>query len=511
MPLRFAALAVLAALLATAPGRADVAPEGKSEAAIAPAAEPTREPRRYLLDRLAAGASVGYFNSEENRVLSEIHFDFPFLLLRQKSIYVRGALETSTVKTGDRFDTDAFDAQAISYLIEGGIRDYLSNRVAIAAFVGLQGGQPLDGGHDPLLPGTASYRYVGFGIESAGFPRPGANRFEWRLAAGPTFAEEGVEGTFFVRGAFLWDILKTERWALGIDGSFDSLFDGSQGQTEYRVGPRWSLPLANGMRFALFAEWIRGQNPTLQIGQQGWNFGVRYQEGTYAGPRDSDLPDIRGVLTFGRGSDRGIGRFALDLYSPGFRLFGAPSWVFADLDANILGGTGTDTLYYIAVAGLEMQVAPRLVVGPRAYHRSNHTVGSGPTKAENLNIVQAALRTPGWDYADRIPGRLMPGPDARWYDRIEGIVAPGIVTGSTFTNARSWDVQAGARFDFMRRDRKIVPFARAFGEWGDVARREVSFGIATRQSLVLELQYRRDSQYLGDDDEDLFLMGSLFF
>lgn len=469
-------------------------------------------PRLYLLDRLAAGASVGYFSADKAQILSEMHFDFPFLVIRQKSIYVRGNLETVTVRSEGHRGTDSFQAQSLEYLTEGGVRDYLSNRVAIAAFFGLQGRRDLDGGTEPGESGTHAAQYLGLGFESAGFPRPGGpDRFEWRLAIGPVFETQGVEGDFFFRGAGTYDLLRSGRHAFALEATFDSLFDGTHGQTEYRVGPAYSIGLQNGVRASIFAHWIRGENPLLLEGEQGWNFGLRYTEGAYAGPHTMRLPDVRGVLGFGRGSDRGFGRFDVDLSSPEFTLFSQPARVFGNLDANSVGGSGPDTLYYIAQAGLEVEVLPRLLTGVRLYHRSNHSTGDDPVVPTSMNLIQGVAQTTGWDYSDRLPGRLYGNEAAHWYDRIEGSFVPGIVTGATFSEAQSWDIQGGLRFDVMSRSHPFVPFVRVFGEWGDVRLREASIGLTTPQNLVIDLRYRTDSQDFGELRRDIFLGVSLYF
>lgn len=487
---------------------APVAPISASD----PLAAPPSASKPYLLDRLAAGASLGYFTASRARILSEIHFDFPFLVVREKSLYVRGSLETSTVKTGRRFRADSFQAQDVDYLAEVGARDYLNNRIAIAAFFGQQGREQLD------QAGAGSVRYVGLGFESAGFPRPGDDRFEWRLALAAALDANRVEADSVARGAVLYDLWRGRRSSVGIDGSFDTLLDGWSGQTEYRIGPRWTFPLGNGIRANLFAEWIRGKNPLLLADAQGWNFGFRYAEGAYSGPHERTLPDVRGVLSLAGGLHRGLGRFDVDLSSPELQIFKRPGRIFANLDANVLKGAGTDNLFYIATAGVEAAILPRVLIGPAIYHRSNHTLGEGPTQATNLNIVEVIARTPGWDYTDRSEGHLLPHPDPgatpgswHWLDRLEGILAPGVVTNSNFTDAQSWDVQAGVRYDLTSRSRRIVPFIRGFGQWGDVDRTEIGLGFSTRQNLVLELRYRRDNQYFGNDPSDVFLQGSLYF
>lgn len=488
-------------------------PQPDADASVA---APEVKPRMYLLDRLAAGASLGYFTADKARFLSEMHFDFPFIVLQQQSIYVRGSFETSTVKTDAPLRADSFQAQDIEYLVEAGARDYLNNRLAIAAFLGQQGRRQLDGQEAPDLdrPDSISLRYLGIGFESAGFPKPGKDRFEWRLAAGGVLHPDGVDGDWVLRGAFLWDIWRFRTSSIGIDGSFDSLFDNLSGQTEYRVGPRWTFPLPNGVRATLFAEWIRGNNPLLLDDLQGWNFGFRYTEGAYAGPHTQILPDVTGVLSLGRGGERGFGRLDLELASPEFHLFSLPTHVHANLDANVVGGTGVDNLYYVATAGVESSLSSRFVIGPQIYHRSNHTLGGDPNRPTTLNIVQIGARTNGWEYADRLPGALMPETGGGWLGRVEGSLVPGLVTNSAFTDASSWDIQAGVRVDLLPRDRPIVPFVRVFGEWGgvdQVDRRELSGGFTTRQNLVIEVRYRRDSQYFGEDDSDVFLAGSLFF
>lgn len=488
-------------------------PAVEDEAGEEDAPAPPHESRKYLLDRLAAGASLGYFNAGPSSILSEIHFDFPYLVIRRKSLYVRGSLQTLTVRTGsgltlDNYD-DSFRAQDIDYIVEAGARDYLNNRIAIAAFIGQEGREQLD------QPGTLYLRYVGLSFESVGFPRPGGpSRWEWRLAIGPAIGREVIEADAILDGAVIWDVWRGERYSLGVDGSFKSVFDDLHGQTEYRVGPRWTFPMRNGIRAALFAEWIRGRNPLdVTLGAQGWNFGFKYAEGAYSEPHTEALPDVRGVLSLGRGESRGLGRFALDLSSQEMHVGASPAWIFASLDANAVAGTGVDNLFYVAAAGIDAEVHPRAVFGPRLYHRSNHTVGESSSGSRSLNMVQLSLRTPGWEYTDRLPGRLMPGPDERWSDRIEASLAPGLVTDSSFSEGRSWNLQAGARIDLVPRARAVVPFARLYGEWGrgDVDRREVSIGISTRQNLVVELSYRRDDQLFGRDHRDVFLTVSLFF
>jgi hypothetical protein len=501
-------------------------PSGPASAGSAAAPDgfgaPTREAPRYLLDRLAAGASLGYFDTHPGRILSRINFDFPFLVIRRKSLYVRGELQSSTVKTGETIQlgsfTQAFQAQDLEYLFEAGARDYLNNRVAISAFVGQQGREELD------RRGYAWLRYFGLGFESVGFPRPGGeHRFEWRLALGPSLQEAGsyvpvdggapvpLKADAFVRGAFLLDLWRTKGYSIGLDVSIDTIFEGHHDLTEYRIGPRWTLPLQNGVRFALFSEYIHSGNPLGQAGLQGWNFGVKYAEGAYTGPRTQTLPDIRGVLALGTAWDRGFGRLDLDLSSPEFRIAARSARVFANLDANAVAGSGVDTLFYIATAGADVQVSPRIVLGADFYHRSNHGIGESAGGSTSVNMFQAIARTNGWDYADRSHGRLMPGPDVSWTDRIEGFLAPGYATDSSFENGTGLDLQAGLRVDLLPRSSSVVPFVRLFADWGGADLVEASAGITTRQNLAIEARYRRDEQYLGDEHSDTLLLVSLFF
>jgi hypothetical protein len=151
------------------------------------------------------------------------------------------------------------------------------------------------------------------------------------------------------------------------------------------------------------------------------------------------------------------------------------------------------------------------MAGPALFHRSNYALAEQTDGSTSVNILQATIRTANWEYSDRLPRALSPDRGSRWYDRLEGFLAPGYVTESSFSEGRSWDIQAGARYDFVPRDRKIVPFVRAFCEWGGADRRDYAAGISTAQNLVFEVLYRRDEQYFGNDREDVFLVGSLFF
>lgn len=473
-------------------------PQG-SEATLPP--QPPVASPRFLIDRLAAGISFGWLSSESLRYLARIHFDFPFFVAQQKGIYVRGSL-SSSISRIESAKIFRFQVEDVDYLFEAGTRDYLSSRVAVAAFVGQQGSENLD------RPGSAWVRYVGLGAQSATFPRPGGgSRLDWNLNIGGVFQRQGIGGDWVARGDVLWDALRLRRSAVGADMSFDSLIFSRAWHSDWWLGPRWSFDLANGIRASLFAHYLHSGNP-LGVGASGVQIGLNYAEGAYSGPREGTFPDVRGVLAAGFGKHRSPGTFDLQADFPPFLIKSRNALSFVDVDAETYVGSGPDNVLYKLTGGLEVELTPAIVAGGYLRHRSYHLLAQNGS-SRDINLLQTGLRSRGWDFSDRAPGHLLASPPARWPGAIAWSLGAAYVLSSSLVEEPRWIGDAGFRWDGPAA-RGCHPYLLASTDAGEVSQARAAVGLILPTDMTLSAEYRRDTLLRGQKDQ-LVLVLSLYY
>ena len=455
-----------------------------------PPQTPPPEPPAFLVDRLAAGVSASWYSSDSLRYLTRVHFDFPFFVARHKGLYVRGALSSSISRIENR-KYFRLEVEDVDYLFEAGARDYLTPRVAVAIFAGQQGSDNLD------RAGSAHARYLGLGAQSSTFPRPGgASRFDWNLNVGSVLQTQQIDAHWMVRGDALWDALRLEHSSVGLDLSFDSLIEAGRWETDWWSGPRWSFDLNNGIRASLFARYLHSRNP-LGVGASGLQLGFSYAEGAYRGAHTGPFPDVRGILAAGYGDDRSPATLDVHAVSPPFHIAGRPSLIAIGVDANTLVGRGPDEAWYDLSGAVESEVSARLVASAGVRHRSFHVLGESSSASRDLNLLEAVVHSPGWDFSNRTPGSLVPEAVERWPGRVDWIAGASWVISSSLAADPRWLGSAGAQWTLPRLGR-VQPFLLGSGDFGEVSRIRLAAGIALPIDMTITAEYRRESLLLTD-------------
>jgi hypothetical protein len=516
-PRRFVLLGALAAIslsaMAQEPGQAGetVPADPAGEPISTGPAPPPPKPSAFLVDRLAAGAYFAWLSSDSLRYLGRIHFDFPFFVARQKGLYVRGRLDAS-LSSIERERLLRFRVKDADYLFELGARDYLSSRTAVAAFVGQQGSENLD------QPGSAWVRYAGLGAQSASFPRPGGeNRLDWNLNVAPVIDQQSIDASWVVRADILWDAVRFRGSSLGLDVSMDTIVYEAPGKpthhwgNDWRFGPRWSFDLDNGIRASLFAQYLHSHNP-LGVGASGTMLGFSYTEGAYRGPRQDRFPDVRGTLAAGLGDDRSPGTFLLEAYFPTFSLAGRPATALVAADANILAGRGPDNAFYILSAGVDLELPHDLVGGFFLRHRSYDVLGESGGESVDLNMVEAGVRTAGWNFSDRTPGQLVSSSGDGWPGSLEWTLGAAYILSSSLPGEEpQWIGRGGIRWDLPAVRQGVVPYLLVSGDAGEVSRARAGVGLTLPVDMAVSAEYRRDNQIQGEDKDEVALVFTLYY
>ncbi len=491
----------------TGPDEPPASPETPVSETPAPPAAQT--PPRFFIDRLAAGGSFGYYTSDRLRYLSEIHFDFPFLVVRQQGAYLRGSLSSSISRINGFLESDSlsFRVEDVDYDFEAGARDYLTPRIAIAAFLGQKGSENLD------RPGSAWARYAGLGVQTATFPRPGGEKdFDWNLSVGKVFSRRGLEkgADWRVEGDMLWDALRFEDSSVGLDLSFDSLVADGDWQSDWRSGPRWSFDLQNGIRASLFARYIHSRNP-LGVGTSGWQFGLDYSEGAYRTPREGPFPDVRGRMEIGAGSDRSPAALRVESIFPPFHIAGRDSRILLSTEANSLVGRGPDTFQTNLGAGLAWDALDWMTAEGLFEHRGYHTLSEDIPFVAELNLISVEARSPGWEWEDRTPWRLDPRGSRAWPGSLAWHGRSGWLLSSTDSGRDRWSAGAGARWDLPEFAPEWRPFVIADAEFGASERRRYAIGIATPVEMTISAEYRSDHDLASADPTEYLLSVTLHY
>jgi hypothetical protein len=440
-----------------------------------------REPPR--LAGPTAGGRLNWSSSDELDLIGDVWADLPFPVNRTHSVTFGIDTRTSIEKTDSEL---TFLVRDFDYHLELGWRGAPAGLGGkrLSAYLGQRGKQRVD------ADGQAFARYLGIGLESAGFRDfRERGRIEWRVAGGPVLDDREVRADFVLRAAT--EIAFRERWGaeLSIDGLFeDSGFDG-----DVRLGPSYRLAVAGGLRTTLFLHYQRSRNP-LGIGDSAVLVGFEYAKGRHPVRAAALAPAIDGVVGLGQGEDgRLAGQLKLRVHSP---TFGRELAVAFVVDANLLTADDTGDLYYFLDGGVEKPLGGR-TVGAYIYHRSNHQWAEPNDRVTSLNVVEVGTETSGWHRPGARSIRSAWG-------AIDARARAGILINSKFGEDRWWHVRGGLRWT-LPLGRGRAPYLLVEAEAGDADRQLYAIGLSVSREWDAQLEFRNDEQLFSSDRNVLLL------
>jgi hypothetical protein len=448
-----------------------------------------------------AGGRIILVGSSELDMLGDLWVDLPLAVSRRDALVVGLDTRSSIRRPTSNF---AFEVIDLHYRLDLGFRTrrgWFARRPA-TFFLAQRGTEAVD------ADGQAYVRYLGFMLESEGFRHytdelvaAGARRprVEWRASGGPVLEDREVEAEFMLRGdarVALGSRSRAKGPLFELEFKLDGLYGGGRFDADYAAGPALAMPVAGGKRAKFFLHYQVSDNP-LGIGESAVLLGLEYsgQAGV-----DFVAPEIDGSLAAGGGDGREAGQLRLRFISPSFarRYRG----VFY-MDANVLTAEDTGELYYLFDIGVERTLG-RNLAGVYFFHRSNHQLAEPNDTVTSINVLEFGYETAAWRRTGRRPVR------GRW-GRIDGRVAAGILLTSDFGEERRWHLRGGLRWSLPLAPRSIAPFVLAEAEAGDVERQSVAVGLSPRHDLDLQVEYRHDEHYFGQDDTAVLLLARIGF
>lgn len=434
-------------------------------------------------ERAAIGGALSWFFGDDLDLLGDMCVDLPWRLREDTDLFFALDARTNIRKAASDF---AFLVQDIDYSAELGLRAHafggpLSGSRA-AVFAGQTGTQRVDADGQPWV------RYVGVGLESAGF-RDLVDGFQWRVAAAAVLDEREIEADAVLRAE-----ARMRRWGpLGLDLRLESLPGGGELRGDVRAGPSLWLRTGSTRRLSLFAHYIDSENP-LGLGSSGLLVGMDFSEsGNGSLPRFTP-PDVAGTIGSGAGDGRVAGLFALRMLSP---TFADDLRVVLEVEGDILTADDTGEVYWLYHVGVERERGA-VVLGAWFYHRSNHTLAEPNDRITFINVIEIGAETAGW------------GRSGRTRRRIGARLRAGYLASSSFGEERRWHVRTGARWTPLPA-RERQPFLQVEAEAGDLERYLFALGIAVAEDVELRLEYREDEQYFGADRNAALFMARLGF
>ncbi len=424
-----------------------------------------------------AGGRAAWVGGGELDLVGDLWADLAFPLGSGSDLYFAVDSRTTIRKTLSDF---AFEVRDLEYGLELGwrVRPAALGGDVLLAWAGQRGREFVDADGQPFV------RYVAAGYESAGA------RFGGLLAAGPVIEDREVEADAVVFGEArgrLFGAGFAGAW-VGFDVELDSLVRGDDLLADVAAGPRLALLVTDGLVASLFVHYQRSRNP-LGLLDDAWLFGFSYEEE----PRAEDPavpPDIDGLLAFGSGAGRLSGELLLRFLSPPF-LDGTRGVVL--VDGNILTADDTGDLYYLYHVGIEHPTDGWLY-GAWFYHRSNHQLAEPNRSVTSLNVIEAGIES-----AERYGAARRRGPGITF----DGWLRLGYLLDSSFGEDERAHARGGVRLALPWGGARLVPYALAAGEAGDVLNAKLGLGTTVGRQLEIEVEFRSDDQLFARDSRVL--------
>lgn len=470
-------------------------------AATEPATDPAAENEARSQSGPTAGGRLIWDSSGDLDLLGDLWTYIPFRVSNRDEIFLGVATRTNILRP----TTDlAFELQTLDYLVDAGLRTRRGpfRNLPGLLYLGQRGKAGVD------RSGHAWVRFLGAGVESEGYRyytdarvadggrRP---RVEWRAAGGPVFDEQEVSADLVLRGDARIALGRRDRAGgslFEIDLGVDGITDGGSLEADFSGGPAIAFPVSGGKRARFFLHYVSAGNP-LGLGHSGLLLGFEYSGMTGPGLR---APLIDGVLGGGGGEGRAAGELKLRVLSP---TFGPELWVSFVIDLNVLTAEETRELYYLFHVGLERAFG-NTIGGVWLYHRSNHQLTVPNDVITSLNVIETGVESRTWHYAGRRPS-------AHRWGRLDYRGTVGVLVTSSFGEEQRWHLRGGLRWTIPLARKSLAPFVQGQVEAGDVERQVWAVGISPAARLDLQVEYRNEPQFFGQDKTALLLLARYGF
>ncbi|MEW5806352.1 MAG: hypothetical protein AB1756_03250 [Acidobacteriota bacterium] len=452
----------------------------------------------YSTSYISSGASFGYLFSDDINIVGSYYFDFPFIFRNEKSAFLNLLVNHSVSEDGL-----SFMVKDIDYQITVGARDYLTKKLIVSAFISQQGTEKIDYEGSPFI------RFLGFSIESSNYRNFASERgLAWRGELGGIFKTREVDGEITFKGDVRYNFLSMEKLVYGADFRIDSLINDFNTSNDWLIGPRISLRGSSSNIPSIYIYYLNSNNP-LGIGDDGFILGFDYRRKIADGNFKFDIPEIHGNISAGAGEGREEGRLGLKFQTPAFKKPFEFRLSF-DIDTFLLTGKDTGELYYFLTGGLEREKIG-LVHGIYFYHRSNHQLAEPNIDITYLNVLELGVASRGWDRENIHDGFWMDIGSHEKRTIFNFMARAGCIIDSAFGEKRRWNLRGGMRIDLPFPSSKFSPFLLAIWEGGDVSRREIGFGIRTPLDFDVLIEYKKDGQYFGEDNDAFLFVTSMAF
>lgn len=444
------------------------------------------------LDAVEVRGSLAWVLDDDLDLVGDLAVELRHLATRDWSAFARLDTETAISKAESDF---TFRVREMNYQVAAG-----ALRRAEDGAWGFAVGQ--DGRANVDVPGSPHVRWLGAEIRTWGAHWQGA------ATVGAVFDDDGVDADAVLRAEVHhrrpWG---DGGWEVGFDLALDGIGrfgDGGAFDADLRGGLRfgraWPGVSGESIHYDLFVHGLRGRNPFgLRVDGAIVGLDIVSSGGRRGGPGGSwwSAFEAGGAIATGAGERDGAARLVLWFDTPD--LIGG--WhATVTMDPNVVTGDDVDELYWLYHVGVQRRWGP-LLVGGWFYHRSNHTwTDANPVDVTSLNVVEVGGDSEGWD---RVGGA--PALSGRW-GTLDLRLRFGALLDSSFGEDRRWHARVGARWSAPFAVAGTRPFVEAEREDGDVARSAAAIGAAHASGIGARVEWRRDEQWFGADDDAVLVL-----
>lgn len=428
----------------------------------------------------SAEGSLAWIDSDRLDLVGTVAAELPLFQAGRWRVFTALGAVTAMEKSATEF---TFLVDRVSYTARFGARVPLARGGSIEVFAGEVGYVLVD------TEGRARVRIAGAAWESPSF-RLASRAFGWsgRAWLAAVVEDQGIEATATAGGAvrYIARIAESGRAGFGGDATVDALI-GDDGGTDLTIGPRFEYDLGGDRRFALFARWLRGENP-LGLNEDGWMAGFEFAEGVHPEGARSVPPEIAGLAAAGAGTgSRGLARVDIRVQTPPFL---AGTYGEIEVDGSVLTAEDVNDLFYVYDVGVAHPIASWRT-GLWFHHRSNHIVDAANPIVTSINVLEGGVESAGWNRAE-------PGIPFFRLGAIDAQLRAGWLIDSAFGEDVGWHAQGGVRWASPPMGVSRI-YAEARLERGDVSGSAYAIGALLSRGWDVRVEVRHDEQLFSAD------------